>query len=57
MRHVDADHPPGGADLPGCQEAIDPRTAAEIDDDLARAHRREGLRVPAAQPEIGALRQ
>ena len=35
VRHVDADHPAGGADLQRRDERIHPGPAAEIDDDLA----------------------
>src|SRR5438132_6765443 len=57
MRHVYADNPAGRANLLGREEAIDPRAAAEIDDHLARAHRRERLRIAATEPEIRTLRQ
>src|SRR5262249_16048435 len=57
VRHVDPDHSAAGPDLLGGEEAIDTRAAAEIDHDLARTHGGERLRVAAAKPEIGALRQ
>lgn len=57
MRRVDADHPAGRPDLLSRQKAIDPGAAAEIDKHLARAHRRQRLRIAAAEPEIGALGQ
>ena len=47
MGHVDADHAACRAHLLRRQEAVDPGAAAEIDDHLARAHRRNCLRVAA----------
>ena len=56
VRHIDADHAAGRADLPRRQEAIEPRAAAEIDHGLAGLHRRDRQRVAAAEAEIGTLR-
>jgi len=57
MRHVDSDDAAGRSDLLRRKKTIDPRAAAEIDDHLAGTHGRQRLRVAAAEPEIGALRQ
>ena len=56
MRHIDTDHPPRRADLARRQQAIEAGTAAEIHDNLAGLHRRNGERIAAAKAEIGALR-
>jgi len=53
--HVDADHV-GVADLPRGQKTVKAGAAAEIDHDLAGPERCDGLRIDAAQPEIGAVR-
>src|SRR3954471_21563029 len=56
MRHVDANHMPGLANLAGCQEAIKAGAAAEIDDSFARLEIGDPLRVAAAKAEIGTFR-
>src|SRR5215472_18890751 len=55
MGHVDADHSAGVADLPRGEKTIESGTTTEIDDDLARLHGCNCLRVAAAKPEIGPL--
>src|SRR6516225_4844860 len=55
MGHVDADHLAGVTDLPRGEKTIESGTTTEIDDDLARLHRSNCLRVAAAKAEIGAL--
>src|SRR5712675_1593613 len=56
MGHVDTDYPAARTDPLGCEKAIEPRAAAEIDDDLAGLHRGERLRIPTTEAEIGAFR-
>ncbi len=56
MGHVDANDPAARTDPVGCEKAIKPGAAAEIDDDLTGLHRGERLRIAATQAEIGALR-
>src|SRR5690242_16759722 len=56
MRHIDADHTTGRADLAGSKEAIEAGAAAEIDHRFAWLQRGDRLRVAAAEAEIGALR-
>jgi hypothetical protein len=52
MGHVDPDHPSIGADLPGREKAIEPRAAAEVDDDLAGPQRCDRLRVAATEARL-----
>mmetsp|Transcript_19407 Transcript_19407/g.77288 ORF Transcript_19407/g.77288 Transcript_19407/m.77288 type:complete len:507 (+) Transcript_19407:146-1666(+) len=54
-RHVDADDAARRADLRGRREAVDARARAEVDDDLAALEVGDRERVPAPEPEVGAL--
>ena len=48
-------HLAGVTDLPRGEKTIESGTTTEIDDDLARLHGGDCLRVAAAKPEIGTL--
>src|SRR5450432_1404757 len=54
-RHVDADHAPRATDTPRCKKAVEACAAAKIEYRLARAQRRNGLRIPAPKTEIGSV--
>ena len=56
MGHVDANDTTGRANLLRRQKTVETGAAAEIDDSLARLHGGNRLRVAAAEPEIGAVR-
>jgi hypothetical protein len=55
--HVDAGHAAGVADPQRREKTIKPGTAAEIDDDLARLHGGDRLRVAATEAQIGPPRE
>lgn len=55
-RHVHADHSPRWTDPAGGQKAIQPRSAAQVQDDLSRLQRGYRHGVAAAQPQVGLLR-
>jgi hypothetical protein len=50
IRHVDADHVTGVADLPGCQKAVEAPTAVQVDNHLTRLQGRDRLGLP--QPRL-----
>ena len=52
-RHVHADDAARRTHGARGEEAVKPRAAAEVEDRLAGAQRGDGVRVAAAQPEVG----
>src|SRR4029077_873033 len=55
--HVDPDDPAARSYPTRGEETVHPRAASKVDDRLPRLQGQESRRVPATEPEVGALRE
>jgi hypothetical protein len=56
MSHIDPDDLSRLSDFSGSKEAVESGTGSQIKDRVTFMNRRMGKRVPAAKPEIRAIR-